>query len=144
VLVEETEQVTAFHPPQCAETGNLSYASSLLRNRRPAANLCYCHHEGIAKARIGAPRRLLGKLWHSGLQRRDYGKLGSIRGDEQALVRLCAVLTVLVGKMSAFLPFRKFRARTARYESALSRRLLVPPAGIEPATPGLGNLCSIH
>jgi len=22
--------------------------------------------------------------------------------------------------------------------------LLVPPAGIEPATPGLGNLCSIH
>ena len=29
-------------------------------------------------------------------------------------------------------------------EALNAEKRLVPPAGIEPATPGLGNLCSIH
>ena len=32
----------------------------------------------------------------------------------------------------------------ARSRNHRIQALLVPPAGIEPATPGLGNLCSIH
>jgi hypothetical protein len=33
----------------------------------------------------------------------------------------------------------------ARHVGTMSRDItMVPPAGIEPATPGLGNRCSIH
>src|SRR5450756_993103 len=46
----------------------------------------------------------------------------------------------LVGKMSAVLPIRKAFGRTPKTEIAICRQEVVPPAGIEPATPGLGNM----
>jgi hypothetical protein len=48
------------------------------------------------------------------------------------------VFTSLVGKMSARLPIRKELGETPGTENTRSTGFVVPPAGIEPATPGLG------
>ena len=50
----------------------------------------------------------------------------------------------VVGEMSAERRESGEEGAALRRESALCGKNVVPPAGIEPATPGLGNLCSIH
>ena len=52
----------------------------------------------------------------------------------------CLMLPSLVGKMSAILPIRQGSGTRGEGEIAICRGKLVPPVGIEPTTPGLGNL----
>jgi hypothetical protein len=55
-------------------------------------------------------------------------------------VSYAAVVGNPVGKMSAILPIRQDSGASRKVENTLSSGKVVPPARLERATPGLGNL----